>query len=72
MRISGADLEALAPRNGAVCAGFARKEAKGSGARIGATGFERKSCGSLSEIECGLVKGPLGQAGGHGRGRECE
>ena len=33
-------------RNGAVCAGFARNQAKDSGAGIGATGFESKNCGS--------------------------
>ena len=33
-------------RNGADCAGFARGQAKGSGARIGATGSESKNCGS--------------------------
>ena len=40
-------------RNGAVCAGFARNQAKDSGARIGANGFERKTVGRRAEISVG-------------------
>ena len=54
-------------RNGADCTGCTRGQAKGSGAKLCATGFESTKLWVVDKIECGSVNGALGQT----VGREC-